>query len=76
MTPDQLRTYMRALGLSQSGLARLVRLGLQDNPRSDSRTVRRWLSGKNPIPGPVVVILEAYADNDGVLETIDAFRRR
>lgn len=67
MTPEELRYRMLMLGLSEAGLARLLRLGHQNNPRQSARTVRRWKSGENPIPGPVVVILEAYADHGGQL---------
>ena len=53
MTPEQFRTALAALGLSQSGFARVARV--------DPRTVRKWAAGDRAIPGPVVVLLELLA---------------
>jgi hypothetical protein len=50
-TPDELKAARQTLGLSAEGLAMMVRTG-------DGRTVRRWESGENEIPGPVTVVLE------------------
>lgn len=44
MTPDEYRTALESLDLSQVGAARL--LGV------DERTSRRWAIGERPIPGP------------------------
>ena len=44
MTPDQYRAVLEALGLTQSGGARL--LGV------DERTSRRWANGERDIPPP------------------------
>lgn len=44
MTPDEYRTALDALGLSQAGGARL--LGV------DERTSRRWACGERDIPPP------------------------
>ncbi len=71
MTPAELRSIMSTLGLSEAGLAKLLRLGHQNNPRQSARTVRRWKSGENPIPGPVVVILDSYMENDGKLPDLN-----
>jgi hypothetical protein len=54
-TPDELRAARQILGLSAEGLATMVRMG-------DGRTVRRWESGENEIPGPVTVVLETAMD--------------
>ena len=54
-TPDELTAARQILGLSAEGLAMMVRAG-------DGRTVRRWESGKNEIPGPVTVVLETTMD--------------
>jgi len=54
-TPDELKAARRILGLSAEGLAMMVRMG-------DGRTVRRWESGENEVPGPVTVVLETAMD--------------
>lgn len=53
MTTDQLREARQKLGLSTAGLARALRLG-----KAGARTVRRWESGENHIPGPAQVAIE------------------
>jgi DNA-binding transcriptional regulator YiaG len=55
MTPPEFRLCLEVLAWSQRGLARL--LGLDD------RTVRRWSSGRNEIPGDIadwLAILAAF----------------
>jgi hypothetical protein len=42
MTPARLRECLAALGLSQGGLARLL--------KCDDRVVSRWATGQNEIP--------------------------
>ncbi len=76
MTPTELRAYMHALGLSEAGLARLLRLGWSDDARQHARTVRRWKSGENPIPRYVDMIMESYIQYNGVLPDIAEFMRR
>lgn len=56
MSPEQVRTARRALGLSQTGLAGVLRLG----PNGE-RTIRRWEQGNVPITGPASVALELLA---------------
>ncbi len=51
INPKQLRSVMQKLGLNQSELARKLDV--------DGRTVRRWISGENPVPGPVCVALHS-----------------
>ncbi len=53
MTPDDLRTARKALGYSQSEMAKALRLGANGD-----RTVRRWEAGDVPITGPVTVAIE------------------
>ncbi len=50
MTPIELKTIRRRLGLSAQGVARLLRV-------SDGRTVRRWEAGDRDIPGPAKVLM-------------------
>ena len=50
MTPVDFRAALADLGLTQVGFARVARV--------DPRTVRKWVAGDRPIPGPVVVLLE------------------
>ena len=47
MTPNELKTARKALGLSQ----REMGLALEVDPR----TVRRWEAGPQAVPGPVKV---------------------
>lgn len=54
MTPAIFKSYRIQLGLSQSGLAELL--------RSDTRTIRRWEAADREIPGPAEVAIEALAD--------------
>lgn len=54
MTPDTLKQIREQLGLSQAGLARLLRL----HPVNGDRTVRRWEHGQVTIPGPATVAVE------------------
>ena len=52
MTPAELKSARRALGLSAEGMARVMHV-------ASGRTVRRWESGTQDIPGPVVVLATA-----------------
>jgi len=52
MTPDEFRAALAGFGLSQTRCAALM--------RTDPRTVRRWAAGDVPVPGPVIVLLEAW----------------
>ncbi len=54
MTPERVKNVREGLGLSQEGLASVLRLGSYGK-----RTVARWEAGDNPVPGPVSVALEA-----------------
>lgn len=51
MTPSEIIAIRNRYGLTQSGLAALLRI-------SDRRTVRRWEKGEIPISGPASIILE------------------
>lgn len=51
MTPTEVKSIRERFGLSQSELARMLRI-------SDLRTVRRWEKGEVPISGPASIILE------------------
>lgn len=59
MTPTELKSARKALGLSAAGLARLVRV-------AEGRTVRRWESGESEVPGPVSALLEAILEDRAV----------
>jgi transcriptional regulator with XRE-family HTH domain len=52
MTPDTLKSARQQLGLTQAGLAALM--------KNDARTIRRWESGEREIPGPVEVLMQAF----------------
>jgi len=51
MTPAEVQSIRKRAGLSQSGLAALLRI-------SDLRTIRRWETGDVPISGPASIIME------------------
>jgi DNA-binding transcriptional regulator YiaG len=53
MTPDALRKARKRLGLSQSGLAKALRMGA-----NGGRTVRRWELGEIPVTGPASVAVQ------------------
>lgn len=60
MTPEQMKSARKALGMSQSDLAKALRLG-----KDGGRTVRRWEApiGSNnhrSVPGPVIVLIETW----------------
>jgi DNA-binding transcriptional regulator YiaG len=63
VTPDQLKEARRKLGLSASGLARALRLGIHGG-----RTVRRWEAGDFPILGPAQVAIEYMLAVDAHME--------
>lgn len=52
MTPAELKTARKTLGLSANKFARVV--GLTSG--NAGRTVRRWEDGTQDVPGPVVVL--------------------
>lgn len=57
MSPDDLRTARRALGLSQRGLAEALRLGAHGG-----QTVSEWERGVRPVPGPAQVAIEGLLE--------------
>lgn len=59
MTPADLRAARDALGLTQGGLAKALRL----SPKNGDRTVRIWETDGNTVPGPVQVAV-AYMLKD------------
>lgn len=58
MTPADLRSARKALGLTQHGLAEALRMG-----KSGWQSVSRWESDGSTIPGPVQVAVEAMLAN-------------
>lgn len=60
MTPDEFRAALALLGMSQGEFARfLVEMG--DVAGDKERTVQRWATGQQDIPGPVLVLLKVLA---------------
>lgn len=53
MTPADVTTARKRLGLTQSGLAEALRLG-----PNGGRTVRRWEGGQVEITGPASLAIE------------------
>lgn len=54
MNPTELRAARKALGLTQAGMAKALRL----SPGNGDRTVRLWETDGNTVPGPVQVAVE------------------
>lgn len=54
MTPSDLRAARKTLGLTQSGLARALKM----SPTNGGRSVRNWEKDGNTVPGPVQVAVE------------------
>lgn len=54
MEPADLLAARKALGLTQHGLARELRMG-----KSGWQSVNAWEKGRRPIPGPVQIAVEA-----------------
>lgn len=61
MTPADLRAARKALGLTQSALAKALRL----SPKNGDRSVRIWETEGNTIPGPVQVAVECLLNHRG-----------
>lgn len=60
MTADEFRAALALLGLSQAAFARfLVEMG--DVAGDKERTVQRWATGQQDIPGPIMVLLKVLA---------------
>lgn len=57
MTPKEVKSIREGAGLSQTGLAALLRI-------SDLRTIRRWETGDTPISGPASIVLELLASGE------------
>ena len=55
MTPSELRAARKTLGLTQSALAKALRL----SEKNGDRSVRIWEQDGNTVPGPVQVAIEA-----------------
>ena len=69
MTPAEVKRCRQTLGLSQRGLARLLRLS-EDN---GDRIIRRWEAGEVEITGPASLVLDMLCnDVDPVGEMKDA----
>lgn len=58
MTPANLRTARKRLGLTQHGLAEALRMG-----RWGFQSVAKWEKGEIPIPGPVAVAVELMLES-------------
>ncbi len=63
MSPKRLRSILKKLGLNQSELARLLDV--------DGRTVRRWIKGDNPVPGPARLAILAMVHRDDLRRILE-----
>jgi DNA-binding transcriptional regulator YiaG len=61
MTPPDLRAARKTLRMTQSGLARALKM----SPTNGGRSVRNWEKDGNTIPGPVQVAVEALLKEAG-----------
>lgn len=57
MTPADLRTARKTLGLTQHGLAEALRMG-----KWGFQSVAKWEKGEIPVPGPVQVAVELMVE--------------
>lgn len=71
MTPAELRAARKALGLTQSGLARALRL----SEKNGDRSVRIWEADGNTVPGPVQVAVEMMLEQKGPEKTSEKTSR-
>ncbi len=62
MTPTELRAARKTLGLTQSGLARALRL----SEKNGDRSVRIWEQDGNTVPGPVQVAVELLLERNAL----------
>lgn len=65
MKPEDLRAARKALGLTQTALAKALRL----SPKNGDRSVRIWETDGNTIPGPVQVAIEMMLEQKAVRKT-------
>ena len=65
MTPAELKTLRRSLGLSANGLASWGE-NVGERVAQSGRTVRRWEAGTAPVPGAVALLLAAARRFRGV----------
>ena len=76
LTPADLRTARKTLGLTQSGLAAALRL----SPKNGDRSVRIWETDGNTVPGPVQVavgfMLEQMGPGKTASKTAPQTRRK
>ena len=57
MSPHEIKAIRQRFGLTQSGLAGILRI-------SDIRTIRRWETGDIPVSGPASIVLEMMAEGE------------
>ncbi len=55
MTPSTFKSIRKSYNLTQTQLARLLRI-------EDIRTIRRYETGERPVSGPVSVVMELLED--------------
>ena len=61
MTPAEFKSARKSLGLTQSGLAEVLRL----SPKNGDRSIRIWETEGNTVPGPVQVAMELLLKANG-----------
>lgn len=65
MQPADLRAARKALGLTQSGLARVLLL----SEKNGDRSIRIWETEGNTVPGPVQVAVTLLLERSGKVQT-------
>lgn len=65
MTPADFKAARKTLGLSQTGLAEVLRL----SPANGDRTIRLWETEGNTVPGPAQVAVELLLERKANGET-------
>lgn len=60
LSADELRAALAHLGMSQSEFARLL-VAMGDSAGDKERTVQRWATGQQDVPGPIAAVLTLLA---------------
>lgn len=60
LTPDEFRAALAYLAMSQSEFARFL-VAAGDTAGDKERTVQRWATGQQDVPGPIAAVLTLLA---------------
>lgn len=60
LTPDEFRAALSHLGMSMAEFARFL-VAAGDSAGDKERTVQRWATGQQDVPGPIAAVLTLLA---------------